>query len=175
MTDLAETIGDRIRRVRGELSQDAFAAKLDVAKDTVGKYERNQNVPGGDVLARIREKFGVDINWLLTGQGTEVRILVGESTVRERLLPQNGFGVPPVHPDEEFGATIADGVSRVYREENARISPADLWRISARIFSDAMAFESADQRPGFVAGALAALRRDLRKPIDQTGTGKRLA
>jgi len=42
---------------------------LGVAKDTVGKYERGKIIPGGDVLARLRERFGVDLNWLLTGDG----------------------------------------------------------------------------------------------------------
>jgi phage repressor protein C with HTH and peptisase S24 domain len=55
--------------VRGALSQDAFGEQLGVAKDTIGKYERNRIVPGGDVLARIRADFGIDINWLLTGEG----------------------------------------------------------------------------------------------------------
>jgi transcriptional regulator with XRE-family HTH domain len=30
------------------------------------QYEKG-NVPKGDILRRIREEFGVDLNWLLTG------------------------------------------------------------------------------------------------------------
>ena len=70
MSSAAETIGERIKAVRGGVSQDAFGEQLGVAKDTIGKYERNRIVPGGDVLTRIHVDFGVDINWLLTGKGS---------------------------------------------------------------------------------------------------------
>lgn len=67
---MAESIGDRLRAVRGGMSQDEFAVKLGVHKETIGKYERDKVVPGGDVLARLHEAFGVNINWLLTGKGS---------------------------------------------------------------------------------------------------------
>lgn len=66
---MAETTGERIRHLRGDLSQAEFASKIGVHKEMVGKYERGQNVPGGDVLTRMREVFGVSLDWLLTGQG----------------------------------------------------------------------------------------------------------
>ncbi|MGE5514604.1 MAG: helix-turn-helix domain-containing protein [Bacteroidota bacterium] len=65
---MAETIADRMRMVRGTESQDDFSDLLGVSKDTVGKYERNKIKPGAEVLMALRQKRGVDINWLLTGE-----------------------------------------------------------------------------------------------------------
>ncbi|MBC7954223.1 MAG: helix-turn-helix transcriptional regulator [Rhodospirillaceae bacterium] len=66
---MIETIGSRLRSVRGKMSQDEFAGHLSVHKETVGKYERNLMQPGSDVLVRLHQNWRVDINWLLTGEG----------------------------------------------------------------------------------------------------------
>ena len=62
------SIGERIKTVRGSLSQKDFAKKIGVHLTTVQLYESG-NIPKGDVLQRIKEKFGVSIDWLLTGEG----------------------------------------------------------------------------------------------------------
>lgn len=61
--------GERIRHLRGNLSQAEFAANLGVNKELIGKYERGLNTPGGDILKKMREVTGVSLNWLLTGDG----------------------------------------------------------------------------------------------------------
>jgi|AGTN01.1.fsa_nt_gi Helix-turn-helix. len=66
---MVETVGTRMRRLRGSLSQDEFARQLGVHKETIGKYERDKILPGSDVLTRLRQEGRVDINWLLTGEG----------------------------------------------------------------------------------------------------------
>jgi len=63
------TIGDRIKGVRGDLSREEFALKIGTDKSTVQRYEKEYNIPKGDILLRIHEEFGTDINWLLTGEG----------------------------------------------------------------------------------------------------------
>lgn len=40
-------------------------------------YERGENAPTAPVLAMYHERYGVDINWLLTGKGD---MLVGSGT-----------------------------------------------------------------------------------------------
>lgn len=62
-------IGSRIREIRGALSRDAFAVKLRVDGSTIQRYETADNIPKGDVLERIHQEFGVNLNWLLTGEG----------------------------------------------------------------------------------------------------------
>lgn len=59
---------DRIKSVRGDLAQKTFAARIGVHPTTVQNYESG-DIPKGDVLLRIHQEFGVDLTWLLTGQG----------------------------------------------------------------------------------------------------------
>lgn len=62
-------ISDRIKYIRGGLTQKQFADKLGVSLGAVQHWEINNQVPKGDILVRFMEVFGVNINWLLTGDG----------------------------------------------------------------------------------------------------------
>ena len=46
-----------------------FAKKIQVDKATVSTWESHDSFPKGDILERIHRQFGVNINWLLTGEG----------------------------------------------------------------------------------------------------------
>lgn len=64
------TLSGRIKTVRGSLSQEAFAEKISASQSAVTAWERGEGqFPKGDMLHKIREVFGVNINWLLTGEG----------------------------------------------------------------------------------------------------------
>lgn len=65
----AET-GRRLREVRGELSQAAFADKAGVHKNTLGGYERGERSPDAEFL-RALVMLGYNVNWVLTGEGPE--------------------------------------------------------------------------------------------------------
>ena len=62
-----------MRLVRGEVSgtpqQAAFATRLGVSTNTLGRYERGETAPPGDFLVRLCEDFHVSGAWLLTGEG----------------------------------------------------------------------------------------------------------
>ena len=61
-------IGRRIRQVRGfDLTQEAFAVQLGISQSQLSKYERGLISPPAEVLLRIKEKFKVSVDWLLTG------------------------------------------------------------------------------------------------------------
>lgn len=49
--------------------QEEFASQLGISQSQLSKYERGITVPPGDVLVRIKERFRVSIDWLLTGDG----------------------------------------------------------------------------------------------------------
>jgi len=69
--------GDRIKRTRGALTQKEFAQKIGTHVHTVQTYEQG-SVPKGNVLQRIHKEFGVNIHWLLTGDGEPYIYKVGE-------------------------------------------------------------------------------------------------
>ena len=62
-------LGNRIRYIRDSLSQPKFAKKIGVTRNTVSGYENNSIVPAGRALLQIHKIFGININWLLTGEG----------------------------------------------------------------------------------------------------------
>lgn len=64
-----KTICDRIKSIRGELTQKEFAKKLGVSLGAVQYWEANEQIPKGDILLKFRNHFNIDLNWLLTGQG----------------------------------------------------------------------------------------------------------
>jgi len=57
----------RIREVVG-LNQTTFANALDIPRTTLINYEKGMALPS-DLLLKLKEKWGVSIDWLLTGEG----------------------------------------------------------------------------------------------------------
>lgn len=60
--------GAEIRRIRGDLSQQAFAELLGVAGLTIIRYERNERVPDADFLFKLNLLFGVDPTRVVLGR-----------------------------------------------------------------------------------------------------------
>ncbi|MDA8232846.1 MAG: helix-turn-helix transcriptional regulator [Magnetospirillum sp.] len=145
----AETIGGRIRQVRGSRSQADFASELAVHKETLGKYERDQMIPGADFVGRVCQQFGVSADWLLTG--VEPPRSAAPSADSDRL-------------DEELNARVVDGIARLYKEMGVGLSPMDLGRLAARVYSDLVADFTPDERLAGLKGILAQMRRQLREP-----------
>lgn len=65
----SETLGQRLAQVRGGLSQQEFADRIGVSRNTLVRYENNRRVPDATTLQRIIEDYEVDANWLLLGVG----------------------------------------------------------------------------------------------------------
>lgn len=62
---------DRIKKIRKELdlTQQAFADKLGIKRNTVATYENGRNMPIDAVVSLICKVFNVNKDWLLTGSG----------------------------------------------------------------------------------------------------------
>jgi transcriptional regulator with XRE-family HTH domain len=64
-------IGSRIKTIRGKISQKIFAHKIGSNQKSVHAWESGKAMPGAKSLEAIHKAFGVDINWLLTGEGNQ--------------------------------------------------------------------------------------------------------
>jgi transcriptional regulator with XRE-family HTH domain len=64
-----QTIGARLKMIRGSRTQKEFAQELDITVPSLQKYELNESVPGGLALAKLVEKE-INVNWVLTGKGS---------------------------------------------------------------------------------------------------------
>ena len=64
-----QKLGERIRHVRGRMSQEAFAGLLGISKGALGGYERGENCPNADVVLTICNKCKINVSWLMSGAG----------------------------------------------------------------------------------------------------------
>jgi transcriptional regulator with XRE-family HTH domain len=65
-----DTLGNRLKIVRGSLSQSSVAQRLDVPQTTWSNYEKGRNQPNLALIDKICGEFGVNLEWLLFGRGT---------------------------------------------------------------------------------------------------------
>lgn len=86
---MEKSLGDRLRDLRGELSQANFARKIRSPQTTYSSWERNYKEPSLSTLRYISSTFGVSTDWLLG-------------------LSDDRRGVVVSIPNEEYEAKIAD-------------------------------------------------------------------
>jgi len=63
-------IGSKISTLRKEKnwSQGELAQQLGASREIIGKYERNENLPSIEMVARMAKAFGVTVDYLI-GEG----------------------------------------------------------------------------------------------------------
>ncbi len=76
-----KTLGERIRYLRGDLTQSEFADILRIKQAMVSRYEADKETPSPKVLLRIAQFCGRPMEWLLTGQDS-VSSSSGEDQVK---------------------------------------------------------------------------------------------
>ena len=69
---LPDSPGFRLRKLRKKLkkTQQVFADELGVSGSTLSRYEKNMRGPDVYFYKLLRMKTGVDLTWLLTGEGS---------------------------------------------------------------------------------------------------------
>ena len=89
---------DRIKKIRKELdlTQQKFADKLGVKRNTVGQWECGINAITDQVITSICREFNVNEDWLRTGEGNMFR---ARNTTNEELALQIG---KLLKTDDEF-------------------------------------------------------------------------
>lgn len=61
-------IGDRLKRVRGNLSQTKFSSMLSIKQAQYNRYETGKVRPPVHILERILQLTGVSMDWILVGK-----------------------------------------------------------------------------------------------------------
>lgn len=66
-----ETINDRFKMIRNDLglSQDMFSKKIKITKTSISKIESGINNPSDRTIALVCAEFGINEEWLRTGNG----------------------------------------------------------------------------------------------------------
>jgi transcriptional regulator with XRE-family HTH domain len=63
------SLGERLKQVRGTVTQKEFSSTMGVSKNTLALYERDRRVPDAKFLESLCRKFHVNSEWLLLGEG----------------------------------------------------------------------------------------------------------
>ena len=75
------TIGERLKIVRGSLSQRDAAARIGMKQQSWRVYETNASAPGATLIQKICAAFGVSSDWLLGIERDSRGIVAHNSTV----------------------------------------------------------------------------------------------
>lgn len=64
-----QSLGTRMRTLRGALTQKAFAESLGITSQAIINYEKYGRIPNSKVLNKIKNIYNISPDWLLTGNG----------------------------------------------------------------------------------------------------------
>lgn len=103
---MTKNYGDRLQQVRNKfkLNQTDFGAEIGMSQSHYSKIELNKVKPSKTVLYALKEHFGINPNWIMTGKG-EMFISPEEYIVKGiKLLGAQKFseGLKRVLADSEF-------------------------------------------------------------------------
>jgi len=68
LTPLAKRLR-KIREVLGNEGREQFSARLKLPKNTLANYERGLYEPTASVIAAYNLVYGVNLHWIITGEG----------------------------------------------------------------------------------------------------------
>ena len=92
--------GEQIKAIRKEsgLTQEQFAAKLDVTRQAVSNWENERNLPDIEMLIRISRTFHVSLDRLILGEdGAAMNKRTGNETeinaMAEKLIEVDAQGI----------------------------------------------------------------------------------
>lgn len=156
---MTNSIAARLRLLRHRLGfarRSDMAAHLGLPSSTYSAYEGENGPPKVEWLLELAHR-GVNLNWLLTGDGEMLLVSPDTVTANAAMIPlptTGGPAAPSPHPKPEPEATVdayllAAMISRVEREERDRGRPltalekgemiARLYAASARLTESELA------------------------------------
>ena len=114
------TIGERVKELRKQvnLTQQAFADRLNLKRNTVGSYEVNEVEPSDRTISDICREFNVNETWLRTGEGEMFNQITRSEKITSFLT--------------EITEDEGDDFKRRFVEMLAELEPED-WKLLERM------------------------------------------
>lgn len=162
-------LGKRLRAIRSEFGdpdREVFCLRLGISKGSLGNYERGDRVPDSSVLLAYRKEFGVDVNWIVTGEGGMFH------------HPVEALSTPGPLISSVFKA-VKTMVRRVNEDAGIKL-PIDAFDEEAiRWYNELVSMARGNLDEGKLQSMLPALEYELKQAVRtaaaEPGTGKRLA
>lgn len=152
-----------VRRRHGDPEREVFAARLGVAASTLAGWERGETIPDAKSVALYRERVGVDLDWLLLGEG---------------VPPAAGLGAPL---DTGIMRRLGEIVDRAHTQAGIKLPKGAEFETAAELYNEfAGLCPNVEQTASDVVDAMlevieARLKGRLATARSAPGTGKRLA
>lgn len=167
---------ERLKQLVGSEEPFAWAKRIGIPSGTFARIWNGRSIPKAPHLARIRRATGVSLDWLLTGDDVTGGPGAGAGAAAQKAERQPSPPTGPIPLDAELLARLMDGVARVYKDANARISSADQARVVAPLYDEIVAtIDDPVERRGAAGLALNRLRQELQRAAEHPTETKRLA
>ena len=161
----------RLREVRRQIGNPVRGALVDtlgVSVTAISRYEQGDAEPQASVLAAYASAFGVNLYWLITGEGE----MFTDPSRHPAAAP-----VPTIDPG--LFRAVGRLVLKIYKEEGVKLPPDALLDEQAAAYN-ALITRAEDPRDTAELTALlpwleARLRKALKAAVAEPGAGKRQA
>lgn len=158
----------RLREVRRQIGNPVRGALVDalgVSVTAISRYEQGDAEPQASVLAAYASAFGVDLYWLLTGEGE----MFADPSKRPAAAP-----VPAI--DADLFRAVGRLILKVYKDEGVKLPPEALLDEQSGAYN-ALIARAEDPRDITELTALlpwleARLRKSLAAAAAEPGSGK---
>ena len=121
-------INQRIKRLRGPLSQKEFALKLGVSLAALQNYEGGKRVPPTNVVIKLSDMFSVPTEWILTGK-TPSGYMLSPTEMKELEALQTKTNLTDTDRARMKELWLEDARMKVRREawlEKIELSPSEI-------------------------------------------------
>lgn len=98
-----------LRKILG-LTQQDFADKLLLKRNTIATYEMGKATPSERVIQDICEKFNVNEKWLRTGQGEPLKKLTRNQVIAD-------FAADLIKEDDSFRTRLVSALAKLSEDE----------------------------------------------------------
>ena len=115
-------ISERLKKIREAkgLSQKQFAETLGTVLTRISEYERDKVKPTTEILTKLTEIHGININWLLTGNGNMFIEEEKKSNTKADEIIEAYEKLPKDKQKYYYFKIIADSLEPITKTEETR-------------------------------------------------------